>query len=85
MAYYRFQNQGDHSSGKRALPLLLNKYVKKWYEDVVALAFPTPETDYRIADIDEKALYYRAPYTSQPGVLPYIPNPASMMKQQVQQ
>ena len=28
-------------------------------------------------DIDEKALYYRAPYTSQPGVLPYIPAPAS--------
>ena len=43
-----------------------------WYEDVVVLAFPTPRVSLKISKIDEKALYYRAPYTSQPGVLPYI-------------
>jgi hypothetical protein len=44
----------------------------KWYEDVVVLAFPAPAVNARIDRIDEKALYYRAPYTSQPGVLPYL-------------
>ena len=47
-----------------------------FYEDVSVLAFPTPEGNVRIADIDEKALYYRAPYTSVPGVKPYLPAPA---------
>ena len=43
-----------------------------WYEDVVVLAYPTPKTKSHIDRIDEKALYYRAPFTSQPGVLPYL-------------
>ncbi len=47
-----------------------------WYEDVAVLAFPTPAMKRAIDIIDEKALYYRAPYTSQPGVLPYLPAPA---------
>ncbi len=47
-----------------------------FYEDVAVLAFPTPQGDQRIADVDEKALYYRAPYTSRPGVKPYLPAPA---------
>jgi hypothetical protein len=47
-----------------------------WYEDVVVLAFPAPKVKSKIDRIDEKALYYRAPYTSQPGVLPYLPAPA---------
>jgi hypothetical protein len=49
---------------------------KAFYEDVVVLAFPTPAEDQRITDVDEKALYYRAPYTSRPGVKPYLPAPA---------
>ena len=48
-----------------------------WYEDVFVLAFPTPIFKSHIDRIDEKALYYRAPYTSQPGVLPYLPAPAA--------
>lgn len=47
---------------------------KEWmafYEDVAVLAFPSPDTNI-IANIDEKALYYRAPYTSQPGVKQYL-------------
>lgn len=47
-----------------------------FYEDVAVLAYPTPEGNERIADVDEKALYYRAPYTSRPGVKPYLPAPA---------
>jgi hypothetical protein len=60
--------------GEESLTPALKKIRDNWYEDVVTLAFPSPETDYRIKDIDDKALYYRAPYTSQPGVLPYIPS-----------
>ena len=63
--------------GEESLTPALKQIREKWYEDVVVLAFPSPETDYRIADVDEKALYYRAPYTSQAGVLPYISAPAS--------
>ncbi len=63
--------------GEESLTPALKEIREKWYEDVVVLAFPSPETDYRITDVDEKALYYRAPYTSQPGVLPYIPAPSS--------
>ncbi len=51
----------------------LRKRWEEYYEDVCVLAFPTPSVDCRIEDIDDKALYYRAPYTSKPGVKPYIP------------
>jgi len=47
-----------------------------FYKDVAVLAFPTPQGQTRLADSDEKALYYRAPYSSQPGVKPYLPAPA---------
>ncbi len=47
-----------------------------WHKDVAVLAFPTPPEKRTILLVDEKALYYRAPYTSQPGVLPYLPAPA---------
>lgn len=51
---------------------------KKWmdfYEDVAVLAFPSPNP-YTLADVDEKSLYYRAPYTSQAGVKQYLPSNA---------
>jgi len=50
---------------------------KRWvdfYEDVAVLAFPSPSSNQKIEDIDEKALYYRAPYTSQSGVKPFLPS-----------
>jgi hypothetical protein len=62
--------------GEESLTPALKQIRDNWYEDVVVLAFPTPGTNSRIADADEKALYYRAPYTSQPGVKPYISAPA---------
>ena len=49
---------------------------EKWldyYEDVAVLAFPSTNGQAAIKDIDEKALYYRAPYSSVPGVKQYIP------------
>ncbi|MFZ4583258.1 MAG: glycosyl hydrolase, partial [Paludibacter sp.] len=45
-----------------------------YYEDVAVLAFPTPMGDFKITDILEKALYYRAPYTSMPGVKAFLPS-----------
>jgi hypothetical protein len=56
---------------------------KKWnefYEDVAVLAFPTPSSIQKITDIDEKALYYRAPYSSVPGVKPFLPSPIAQPK-----
>ena len=53
---------------------------QKWmdyYKDVAVLAFPTPATDFKIADIDEKALYYREPYTSKVGVKQFLPSTAN--------
>ncbi len=49
---------------------------QSFYRDVAVLAFPTPEGTYRISDADEKALYYRDPFSSQPGVKPFLPAPA---------
>ena len=46
---------------------------ESFYADVAVLAYPTPAGEGRIADIDEKALYYRAPYSSRPGVKAYLP------------
>ena len=63
--------------GEESLTASLKALREGWYEDVVVLAFPSPEIADRIQDIDNKALYYRAPYTSQPGVLPYITSPVS--------
>lgn len=63
-----------------SLTQALKKQRDDWYEDVVVLAFPTPRIPLRISKIDEKALYYRAPYTSQPGVLPYLPEPSGLIE-----
>lgn len=50
----------------------LKKQWEGFYEDVAVLAFPQPADTGRIKDTDEKALYYRAPYSSMPGVKPYL-------------
>ncbi len=53
---------------------------KRWldyYEDVAVIAFPTPSGNFKIEDIDEKALYYREPYTSKEGVKQFLPSLAS--------
>jgi hypothetical protein len=58
------------------VPAELEPLRSGFYRDVAVLAFPTPEGGYRIADLDDKTLYVRAPYSSQPGVKPYLPAPA---------
>jgi (4-O-methyl)-D-glucuronate---lignin esterase len=45
-----------------------------FYYDVAVLAFPTPSNNRKISDIDEIALYYRAPFSSVRGVKPFIPS-----------
>jgi hypothetical protein len=58
--------------GENSLTPELHEVWRTFYRDVVVLAFPTPVRGYRILDIDEKALYYRAPYSSKPGVKPFL-------------
>jgi hypothetical protein len=62
--------------GEGGLPPELKKTMDGFYRDVAVLAFPAPAAGPSIADIDEKALYVRAPYSSQPGVKPFLPAPA---------
>ena len=59
--------------GEDGLTPELKKQWEKFYTDVSVLAFPTPPQAKKITDIDEKALYYRAPFSSVPGVKPYLP------------
>ena len=63
--------------GENTVPPDLKRIRDAWYRDVAVLAFPTPAVRKLIESVDEKALYYRAPYTSQPGVAAYIPAPAT--------
>ncbi|MCK5065835.1 MAG: glycosyl hydrolase [Bacteroidales bacterium] len=62
--------------GEAGLTPAMRKQWLAYYEDVVVLAFPTPEAAEQIKDIDEKALVYRAPYSSRPEVKPFLPAPA---------
>jgi hypothetical protein len=62
--------------GDGALPPALEKEKNDFYRDVAVLAYPTPSGEERIAGIDEKALYVRAPYSSQTSVPSFIPSPA---------
>ncbi len=58
----------------------LKKRWNDYYEDVAVLAFPTPSTESKIEDINEKALYYREPYTSKIGVKQFLPSFANFKK-----
>lgn len=62
--------------GTGGLPPELLKAQNEFYRDVAVLAFPTPAGNERITDIDHKALYVRDPFSSMPGVKPFIPAPA---------
>lgn len=63
--------------GDGLLPPELEKMKNEFYRDVTVLAFPTPSGNERITNIDEKALYVRAPYSSQLYVKPFLPAPAT--------
>jgi len=62
--------------GTAGLPPELIKAQSEFYRDVMVLAFPTPKGNGRIPDLDEKALYVREPFSSKPGVKPFLPAPA---------
>jgi len=62
--------------GKGTLTPALAKEWSSFYRDECVLAFPTPEGNARLADIGEKAIYYRDPYSSRPGVKSFLPAPA---------
>ena len=62
--------------GEGTLTPELKKAWQDFYRDVAVLAFPTPEGTNRIAGINEKALYLRDPFSSRPGVKPFLPAPA---------
>lgn len=51
------------------------KSQEAFYVDVAVLAFPKSTNASLIADIDEKALYLRHPYSSRPGTKPFLPSP----------
>ncbi|MDE1190935.1 MAG: glycosyl hydrolase [Arachidicoccus sp.] len=58
--------------GEHVLTPELRKEWEGYYKNVSVIAFPMPDTSQRIPNIDEKALYYRAPFSS--GVVkPYLP------------
>ena len=59
--------------GVRTLTSELRKEWESYYRDVAVLAFPEPEDAERLPDADEKAIYQRAPFSSRPGVKPYLP------------
>ena len=63
--------------GDGQLPPEQEKAKNDFYRNEAVLAFPTPEGKERITDIDEKALYVRAPYSSQAGVKARLPSLAS--------
>jgi hypothetical protein len=60
--------------GDGLLPPGPEKQKNDFYLDVAVLAYPTPSDGDSISGIDEKALYVRAPYSSQTSVPSYIPS-----------
>jgi len=55
-----------------------HKMASPFYEDVAVLAFPSRKP--LITDIDEKALFFRDPFSSKPGVKPYLPTSAKYIE-----
>ena len=58
--------------GEGALPPDQENARKNFVRDLCVVAFPTPQGNATLADIDEKAMYIRAPYSSAPGVKPRL-------------
>ena len=63
--------------GEGGLSPDLTQAKNAFYRDEAVLAFPTPDGGSTIQDFEEKALYYRAPYSSQPNVRPYFLMPGT--------
>ncbi|SDE00816.1 glycosyl hydrolase [Niabella drilacis] len=59
--------------GEGALTPGLTQIRNQFYKDVAVLAFPAPVAKTPIADVDYRALYYRAPFSSAKDVPAYYP------------
>lgn len=64
--------------GEGQLPPEVEEARKAFFKDVRVLAFRKPEGTLRTLDVDEKAAYVRAPYSSAAGVKPRIPSPVDL-------
>ncbi len=62
--------------GNAGLPPEMLRAKDEFYVDVAVLAVPRTSDARRIADLDEKALYLRHPYSSRPGTRSFLPSPA---------
>lgn len=58
--------------GEGTLTPDLKKQWQDFYRDEAVLAFPSLDRPMKIKDADEYALYHRAPYSSSPGVKPFL-------------
>ncbi len=63
--------------GYGALTDTLRKKWETYYRDVATLAYRTPAVCAKIPEIDEKALFYRAPFSSVKGVKGFLPAPVN--------
>ncbi|MDF1576686.1 MAG: glycosyl hydrolase [Bacteroidales bacterium] len=61
--------------GLGQFPPSMKRQWEAYYQDVAVLAFPSTGNGDRLVDPDEKALYYRPPFSSQKGVKQYLPEP----------
>ena len=66
--------------GLKDFPPELRKRWEEYYQDVAVIAFPKIDEQVILEDSDEKALYYRPPYSSQIGVRQYFEPPAELAK-----
>ena len=62
--------------GRNTLSKRLLETWQSFYHDECVLAYPTPKAKASVPFADEKALYYRAPYSSSSRVRPYFEAPA---------
>lgn len=49
---------------------------RDFYRDVAVIAYPTPKGSEKLPDWEEKALFFRPPFSSMSGVKPYLPTSA---------
>jgi hypothetical protein len=62
--------------GEGTLTPELAKQWREFHRDVAVLAIPVRRSQLYLTDIEGKALYQRAPYSSQPGIKPHFPTAA---------
>lgn len=62
--------------GEKTLTPELAKQWHDYYRDVAVLAFPAPRSQLHVPDIEGKALYQRAPFSSRRGTKPFFPTAA---------